>query len=59
MTMPTMTLTLTVQDAIALVNLLGTLPTSQGVFPLYANLFEQVQGEVNKPKLELADAVQE
>ena len=52
-------LNVTLGEAIGLVNLLGTLPTSQAVFPLYAKLFEQVQAEVNKPKLELADAVQE
>jgi len=36
-------LEMTLQEAVAIVNLLGTLPTSQGGYPLWVKLKEQVE----------------
>ena len=36
-------LELTLEEAVAIVNLLGTLPTSQGAHPLWAKLKAQVE----------------
>ena len=36
-------LKVTLEEAVAIVNLLGSLPTSQGAFPLYAKLKAQVE----------------
>ena len=43
-------LKVTMEEAVAIVNLLGSLPTSQGAFPLYAKL--KAQGEPVLPKPE-------
>jgi hypothetical protein len=37
------TLNVTLEEAVAIVNLLGTLPTSQGGYPLWAKLRQQVE----------------
>ena len=37
-----------VEEAVAIVNLLGSLPTSQGAFPLWAKLKEQVEPHLPK-----------
>jgi len=36
-------LEMTLEEAVAIVNLLGTLPTSQGGYPLWVKLKEQVE----------------
>lgn len=41
---------LTLEEAVAIVNLLGSLPTSQGAFPLYAKLKAQVEPLLPKPE---------
>jgi len=41
---------LTLSEAVAIVNLLGTLPTSQGAHPLWAKLKAQVEPHLPKPK---------
>ena len=41
--MPDITLTLTLEEAVALTNLVGSLPTSQGAFPLFQKLKSQVE----------------
>lgn len=43
MTDQTVTLTVSLAEAIDLVNLLGNLPTKANAFPLYAKLLGQVQ----------------
>ena len=44
-------LKVTVEEAVAIVNLLGSLPTSQGAFPLYVKLKAQVEPLLPKPEL--------
>lgn len=39
-----------VEEAVAIVNLLGSLPTSQGAFPLYVKLKAQVEPLLPKPE---------
>ena len=39
----------TLQEAVAIVNLLGSLPTSQGGYPLWLKLKEQVEPMLPKP----------
>lgn len=39
-----------VEEAVAIVNLLGSLPTSQGAFPLYTKLKAQVEPLLPKPE---------
>lgn len=46
---PMIMLTLTPQEAVAVVNVLGQLPTSSGVFPLWEKLRGQVEPQVNPP----------
>jgi len=41
---------LSLAEAVAIVNLLGTLPTSQGAHPLWAKLKAQVEPHLPKPK---------
>ena len=41
-------LKVTLEEAVAIVNLLGTLPTSQGAHPLWAKLKAQVEPQVPK-----------
>ena len=43
-------LTVTMEEAVAIVNLLGSLPTSQGAFPLYVKLKAQVEPLLPKPE---------
>ena len=42
-------LEMTLEEAVAIVNLLGTLPTSQGAHPLWAKLKAQVEPLLPKP----------
>ena len=41
-------LEMTLEEAVAIVNLLGTLPTSQGAHPLWAKLKAQVEAHLPK-----------
>jgi hypothetical protein len=41
-------LEVTLEEAVAIVNLLGSLPTSQGGYPLWAKLTAQVEAQVPK-----------
>jgi hypothetical protein len=43
-------LEVTLEEAVAIVNLIGSLPTSQGAFPLYMKLKEQVEPLLPKPE---------
>ena len=43
-------LKVTLEEAVAIVNLLGTLPTSQGAPPLWAKLKAQVEPLLPKPE---------
>lgn len=43
-------LEMTLEEAVAIVNLLGSLPTSQGGYPLWAKLKEQVEPHLPKPE---------
>jgi hypothetical protein len=42
-------LKVTLEEAVAIVNLLGSLPTSQGGYPLWVKLKEQVEPHLPKP----------
>ena len=46
--MPDITLTLTLEEAVALTNLVGSLPTSQGAYPLFQKLKSQVEPHLPK-----------
>ena len=46
--MPDITLTLTLEEAVALTNLVGSLPTAQGAYPLFQKLKSQVAPQVPK-----------
>jgi hypothetical protein len=41
-------LEMTLEEAVAIVNLLGSLPTSQGGFPLWQKLKAQVEAQIPK-----------
>jgi hypothetical protein len=41
---------LTLEEAVAIVNLLGSLPTAQGAFPLFQKLKAQVEPMLPKPE---------
>jgi hypothetical protein len=43
-------LEVTLEEAVAIVNLIGSLPTAQGAFPLYMKLKEQVEPLLPKPE---------
>jgi len=43
-------LEVTLEEAVAIVNLIGSLPTAQGAFPLYTKLKEQVEPLLPKPE---------
>lgn len=43
-------LEMTLEEAVAIVNLLGTLPTSQGGYPLWLKLKTQVEPLLPKPE---------
>ena len=45
-----MTLVMEPAEAVAIVNLLGSLPTSQGGFPLWQKLKAQVEAQMPKPE---------
>lgn len=48
------TITLTPEEAVAVVNVIGQLPTNQSVFPLWNTLREQVErGLQNPPAVEV------
>jgi hypothetical protein len=47
-----MTLVMEPAEAVAIVNLLGSLPTSQGGFPLWQKLKAQVEAQMPKPEEE-------
>lgn len=46
--MQDVTLSLSLEEAVAIVNLLGSLPTSQGGFPLWQKLKAQVEAQMPK-----------
>jgi hypothetical protein len=48
--MESVKLEMTLEEAVAIVNLIGSLPTSQGAFPLYMKLKEQVEPLLPKPE---------
>ena len=52
--MSDVTLTVSLAEAVAIVNLLGTLPTSQGAYPLFEKLKAQVEPLV--PKQDMKEA---
>ncbi len=43
-------LKVTLEEAVAIVNLIGSLPTSQGAFPLFQKLKSQVEPLLPKPE---------
>lgn len=43
-------LKVSLEEAVAIVNLLGSLPTAQGAFPLYSKLKAQVEPLLPKPE---------
>ena len=43
-------LKVTLEEAVAIVNLLGTLPTQQGAYPLWQKLKAQVEPLLPKPE---------
>lgn len=43
-------LEMTLEEAVAIVNLIGSLPTAQGAFPLYTKLKEQIEPLLPKPE---------
>lgn len=43
-------LTVTLEEAVAIVNLIGSLPTAQGAFPFYQKLKGQVEPLLPKPE---------
>lgn len=49
-----MQLDVTLEEAVVIVNVLGSMPTQQGVFPLYQKLREQVE-----PQLKAVSEAQE
>tara|TARA_R110000868_G_scaffold178231_2_gene417806 strand:+ start:43 stop:198 length:156 start_codon:yes stop_codon:yes gene_type:complete len=46
--MQDITLTLTIEEAVALTNLVGSLPTAQGAYPLFQKLKSQVEPRLPK-----------
>jgi hypothetical protein len=45
-----LTITLTAQEAIDIVNTMGQLPTQSNAFPLYTKLRSQVESQLPKPE---------
>ena len=43
-------LEMTLEEAVAIVNLIGSLPTAQGAHPLWVKLKEQVEPMLPKPE---------
>lgn len=52
---PTVTLVLTVEEAVFITNVIGNLPTQSNAHPLWRKLVEQVEPHTPKPRL-VADA---
>lgn len=50
MTSPAVTLTLTLDEAVFLTNLVGNLPTQSNAHPLWVKLVAQVQPHLPKPE---------
>ena len=48
-------LKVSLEEAVAIVNLLGSLPTSQGAWPLFEKLKAQVEPHVPKPETPVAN----
>ena len=48
-------LKVSLEEAVAIVNLLGSLPTAQGAFPLFQKLKEQVEPHLPKPEEKAAN----
>ena len=48
-------LKVSLEEAVAIVNLLGSLPTNQGAGPLWAKLTEQVKPHLPKPEEKVND----
>jgi len=48
--MQDVTLSLSLEEAVGIVNLLGSLPTAQGAYPLFQKLKEQVEPMLPKPE---------
>ena len=44
-------LKVTLEEAVAIVNLIGSLPTAQGAFPLFQKLKAQVEPLLPKPEV--------
>lgn len=54
--MTTITLTFTVEETKALLNVLGDLPTKMGVYPLVQKIFEQAQAQTQPAEAEVSEA---
>ena len=48
-------LKVSLEEAVAIVNLLGSLPTAQGAHPLWAKLKDQVEVHLPKPEEKAAN----
>lgn len=48
--METVKVEMTLEEAVAIVNLIGSLPTAQGAHPLWIKLKEQVEPLLPKPE---------
>ena len=48
-------LKVSLEEAVAIVNLLGSLPTAQGAWPLFEKLKAQVEPHVPKPETPVAN----
>ena len=53
--MQDVTLSLSLEEAVAIVNLIGSLPTAQGAWPLFEKLKAQVEPHVPKPETPVAN----
>jgi hypothetical protein len=50
------TINVTLEEAVALINLVGDLPTSRGGYPLWVKLREQVEPILNAPAPPVAES---
>ena len=59
--MSNITLTLTAQEAVDIVNTMGQLPTQSNAYPLYTKLRSQVELQLPKPEMpaEATDKLEE
>ena len=48
--MSDITITLTAQEAVDIVNIMGQLPTQSNAYPLYTKLRTQVEAQLPKPE---------